>query len=321
MARPAAKRDSEDSLAVRAAWLHYVGGLTQAAVADKLGVTMVKAHRLITRANQNGAVKVTIDGDIAECINLEARLSERFGLSFCEVVPDLNEEGLPLQALGIAGASFIQREMENLQGKVIGVGHGRTLSAAISAMSRVEAGTVRFVSLMGGLTRNYAANPHDVMHRLAEKTGATAYVMPVPFFANSAGDRDILLSQRGVRDVFDLAVRADLMIVGIGTAEIDAQLVASHMIDPDEIREVSSMGGVGEILGQFFDPNGRQVETSLTGRTISAGISGLTDRRIVAIAGGRKKTNAIRAVLKSRRLSGLITDEVTAAALCGDDAP
>ena len=39
------------------------------------------------------------------------------------------------------------------------------------------------------------------MHRLAEKTGAAAHVTPVPFFANSVDDREILLSQRGVSDV------------------------------------------------------------------------------------------------------------------------
>jgi DNA-binding transcriptional regulator LsrR (DeoR family) len=40
--------------------------------------------------------------------------------------------------------------------------------------------------------------------------------------------------------------------------------------------------------------------------------------RTVAIAGGPEKIDAIRAVLKSGRLWGLITDERTAKALLGD---
>ena len=71
---------------------------------------------------------------------------------------------------------------------------------------------IRFVSLLGGLTRNYAANPYDVMHRLAERTCAQAYVMPVPFFANSAEDREVLLEQRGVREVFEMAERRDAQV-------------------------------------------------------------------------------------------------------------
>ena len=103
MARKSTITTPEGSLAVRAAWLHYAGGLTQAEVAKRLGVPSVKAHRLIARAVAEGAVKVAIDGDIIECVDLEVRLCERFGLDFCEVAPDLGEEGLPVRALGIAG--------------------------------------------------------------------------------------------------------------------------------------------------------------------------------------------------------------------------
>lgn len=320
MARATARRDDDDSLAIRAAWLHYVGGMTQAEVAARLGISAIKAHRLVAWANHNGAVKVSIDGDVAECLNLENDLSERFGLTFCQVVPDLLEVGLPLRALGIAGASFIQRQIDAIQGGVIGVGHGRTLAAAVAAMPRLDAGSARFVSLLGGVTRNFAANPHDVVHRLAEKTGAEAYVMPVPFFANSAADREVLLAQRGVREVFDLAARADLMIVGIGTAEAGTQLVTSRMIDREEILEVRERGGVGEILGHFFDEGGRPVETSLAARTLSPDLSVLRGRRIVALAGGMEKVAALRAVLKARLLGGLITDERTAQALMTGDA-
>jgi len=315
MPRPAPKRVSEDSLAIRAAWLHYAAGLTQADVAARLGVTNVKAHRLISRAVENGAVKVTIDGDVAECVVLEASIGSRYGLDYCEVVPDLNEPGLPLRALGIAGAGFLQREIENLQGGIIGIGHGRTLAAAVADMPRVPAGKIRFVSLLGGLTRNYAANPYDVMHRLAEKTNAAAYVLPVPFFANSVEDREVLVAQRGVREAFNLAAEADLMVVGIGTAEPEAQLVASQMIEPAEILEVREVGGVGEMLGHFFDAAGNPVETSLAARTLSPDLAGLKGRRIVALAGGTEKVEAIRAILASGYLKGLITDERTAEAL------
>ncbi|GLS20868.1 DNA-binding transcriptional regulator [Labrys miyagiensis] len=315
MARSAPKRDSEDSLAIRAAWLHYVSGLTQADVATRLGVTNVKAHRLISRAVESGAIKVTIDGDVAECLVLEAAIASRYGLDICEVVPDLHEPGLPLRALGIAGAGFLQREIENLQGGIIGIGHGRTLAAAVADMRRVPAGRIRFVSLLGGLTRNYAANPYDVMHRLAEKTNAAAYVLPVPFFANTAEDREVLVAQRGVREAFGLAAQADLMVVGIGTAQPDAQLVASQMIEPAEILEVREVGGVGEMLGHFFDRDGNPVETSLAARTLSPELEGLKGRRIVALAGGPEKIDAIQAILASGYLKGLITDERTAEAL------
>jgi DNA-binding transcriptional regulator LsrR (DeoR family) len=321
MARTPRLRDAEESLAVRAAWLHFAGGLTQAEVAKRLGITGVKAHRLIARMTEAGIVKVTIDGDVAELVELEEQMARRFGLEYCEIVPDLSEEGLPLRALGTAGASYIQRIIESRPDGVIGVGHGRTLAAAVREMPHIDGAALRFVSLLGGLTRNYAANPHDVIHRLAEKTGAQAYVMPVPFFANTVEDRQVLLSQHGVSDVFRLAASADLMLVGIGTTEPHAQLVASRMVETSEISEVKARGGLGEILGHFFDEHGQPIETSLTQRTLSLGLEDLRGRKIVAIAGGAEKTCAIRSVLMSGLLGGLITDERTAYALVQDEPP
>jgi DNA-binding transcriptional regulator LsrR (DeoR family) len=310
--------DPETSLAIRAVWLHYAGGLTQAAVAERLGIPNVKAHRLIARAVADGVVKVSIEGDIVECIDLEGRLAALHGLDFCEVSPDLGEDGLPLRSLGLAGASLLKREIERGEHKVIGVGHGRTLAAAVQQLPRMQAKAVRFVSLLGGLTRNYSANPYDVMHRLAERASAQAYVMPVPFFANSVEDKEVLLEQRGVREVFEMADAASLKFVGIGTVGPEAQLVSSGMIERGEIEEIAADGGVGEILGHFFTAAGEMMATTLTARTLSASFERPETHSLVAIAGGAEKVAALGAVLNSRRLTGLITDECTAKALLGE---
>ena len=319
MARDTTAQDADASLAIRAAWLHYAAGLSQATVAKRLGVSGVKAHRLITRANQAGAVKVTIDGRVVECAALESALAGEYGLDYCEVVPDLGEEGLPLRALGIAGASFLRREIESGRHGMIGVGHGRTLAAIVEHLPHIDARSVQFVSLLGGLTRNFSANPYDVIHRIAHKTGATAFVMPIPFFANTIEDREVLLAQRGVIEVFDLAARSGLKLVGIGTAEPEASLVSTGMIEPFEIQDVKTKGGVGEVLGHFFDAEGERINTGLTARTLSIGLGDLEDTRIVAVAGGKDKICAIRSVLMSGCLSGLITDERTANALACSD--
>lgn len=315
MAKDRLREDAEHSLAIRAAWLYYVGGLRQAEVAKRIGVPSVKAHRLIARAVAEGAVKVSIEGDIIECIELEQALAARFGLETCEVAPDLEEDGLPLRTLGLAGAARLRRWLESGEVRTVGIGHGRTLAEAVRAMPRLDTNGLQFVSLLGGLTRNFAANPYDVMHLLAEKTGARAYVMPVPFFANTSEDREVLLAQHGVADVFQLAENAPLKIVGIGTVKLDTQLVTSGMIERSEIEEISRAGGVGEMLGHFFDRDGNELETPLTSRTLAVSLDKCRSDRIIALAGGEEKVGPLLAVLNSRRLSGLITDERTAKAL------
>ena len=97
---------------------------------------------------------------------------------------------MPLGVLGVAGAKFLQREIHSDENDLIGFGHGRTLASCVTHLPKLDAKNTQFVSLLGGLNKNFSANPHDVMHRLAEKTGADSFVMPVPFFANSREDRE-----------------------------------------------------------------------------------------------------------------------------------
>lgn len=303
----------EISLATRAAWMHFAGGMTQTDVAARLGITRLKAHRLIARASQTGLVRVFIDGEIAECVQLETALSTRYGLTYCEVVPNLDGDAFPIDVLGMAGAQFLQNVLERGEDTLIGVGHGRTLAASVDRLIRLPSVKARFVSLLGGLTRKFAANPHDVVHRLADRTGAEAYMLPVPFTANSVADREVLMAQRGIAEVFEMARQASLHFVGIGTVEWQASLVATGMIERGEIDEVKREGGCGEMLGRFFDRNGQPVETDLGRRTLSVGLDDIRRGRTVAVAGGAVKVDAIRAVLASGHLQGLITDERTAA--------
>ncbi len=311
------------ALAARAAWLYHAGGLTQSQVAQRLGVPSSKAHRLITRATRAGVVRVLIEGPIAGCIEAEAELTRRFGLRLCRVVPGLGEKDLPLRALGAAAASFLHDVLAREEHRVIGVGHGRTLGAAVDKLPAVPAPNTCFVSLLGGLTRRTGTSPFDVIHRLAEKTGGEAWLMPVPFIANAAADRAVLLAQRGIGEAVALAAQATLCLVGIGEVAGGAFLPASGVVSPGEVEALLAAGAAGEMLGHYFDARGRHIETSLHDRVISvlpqgAGRDG-KGCLFVGVAGGEMKVAAIRAVLRSGLLDGLITDEPTAQRLLADE--
>jgi DNA-binding transcriptional regulator LsrR (DeoR family) len=312
------KVDGDASLATRAAWLYFAAGLTQSEIATRLNIESTKAHRLIARASREGMIRVFVEGPVAECVALENALAERFGLSFCRVAPDIGEGDLPLKALSLEGAGFLRQILERGEDKVIGVGHGRTLAAVVEQMPQTPARGVQFVSLLGGLTRKFAANPFDVIHRLAERTEAEAYLLPVPVFANSVADKAVLMQQYGIADVAALARKASLLIVGIGQISGEGFLVSSGMIKPDEVVELKRVGACADLLGHFFSADGRMLETDLSARATSMSAAELRKHRIVAIAGGQAKVAALRAVLQSRVLHGFITDEATAQALATD---
>ncbi len=304
----------EAEMAARAAWLHFVGGLTQSEVAKRLSVPNTRAHRYIARAQNEGLVRVFVDIESADCVALETRLMAAYGLSTCRVAMEAQESGpLPLRALSVIGADYLMQVLAAGDHEVIGIGHGRTIAASVDAMGRTSGERVRFVSLLGGLTRSYAANPYDVIHNLARKTGAEAYLMPAPLFANSAKDKEVMLAQSGLAATMELISEASLVIVGIGDMDSSGGGASTDALEgPDAIAELSRLGASAEILGQFLTAEGEILATPYDKRVMAPALDSLRGREVVAIAGGESKTGAVRAALRSKLLTGLIIDEATA---------
>lgn len=312
---PPPPAEAEAELCARAAWLYYGAGLTQGEIARRLNVPSVKAHRLVARANRLGLVRVSIDAPVASCMALEDELQRKYKLRQCVVAPEIDEDPLALRALALAGGRFLRLAIESKAHPVIGVGHGRTLAACVGVLPRMDAPDLKLVSLLGGITRRYVTTPFDVIHRLAERTNAAAYVLPLPFFANTAEDKTVFLEQRGVADVFDLGVASTLRFVGVGTLEDNASILSTGLVEKDEFDEARRLGAVAELLGHMFSARGALIESGISARALSMSPADIARRPTVAVAGGASKVDATRAVLRSELLHGLITDERTARAL------
>lgn len=309
----ASATESETSMATRAAWLSYIGGYTQSQIAKRLGVSPAKVHRLIATAHQSGLVKVFVEGEPAACISLENEISKAFGLNFCSVAPSLGEdEDTVFSAISAIGARFLVGAMERYGSAPIGVGHGRTLAAVAERIPKLSHPDVKFVAMLGCLTRRAATNPFGVVHKLAERTGGEGYFLPVPFIADSIADKTVLMAQKSVRDVLSLADKCRLVVVGIGELGPRAHMRRTHMITEQEYEALKAADAVGDLLGQFFDAKGGIVDCELNQRACGVDMEMLRNREVVAVAGGPYKSTAIVAALRSGIISGLITDEMAA---------
>lgn len=303
-------------MAARAAWLHFVGGLTQSEVAKRLNVPVTRAHRQIARAQKLGLVRVSVDLQPSDCVALETRLMEAYGLKMCRVAMSVPEEGpLPLRTLSVTGGEWLSNTVSSGAHSVIGVSHGRTIAASVEAMARCAAKDVRIVSMLGGLTRSFAANPYDVIHGLARKTGAEAYLMPVPLFVDKPEDKAVLNAQSGMTGTIRLMREATIAFVGIGEVKTGHAASLRSIAGSELTTWLQEHGAQAEVLGQFIDESGSIMETPLNDRVMALELEALRDKEVVAIAGGDDKRDAIRAVLRSKLLSGLLLDEATARSL------
>ena len=308
--------DPELSLSIRAAWLAYVGGHTQEQIAERLGVSRVKVQRLIASAMQSGLIKFFVEGVPAECMALEDKLVEAFGLKRCVVVPttqaDLDDATDAIPALAVAAARQLTRVLDAGEVRTIGVGHGRTLAAMVERMPAANRKDTRFISLLGSLTRRSAANPFDLIAKLAERTGGECYFMPVPFLADSRADAQVLRAQRGVQHVLELVRECQLCVVGVGDLGPDTHLLRTQSVTAKELAGLRKGGAVGGLAGCFVASNGEPVKCEMNERAVGASLDDLRGRDVLAVAGGTYKAEAICAVLNTGLITELIVDEATA---------
>jgi DNA-binding transcriptional regulator LsrR (DeoR family) len=316
------------SLAIRAAWLSYIGGQTQGQIAERLNISQAKVHRLIAEALSRGLVKVFVQGEPADCLALEDALSRQFGLKRCVVAPDLGDSGAAgngnlgksgpgdaqqvFATIGSAAARLLHQELAGGDLKVIGVGKGRSLAAMVERLPRIQRMDLKIVSVSGSLTRSLAANPLDIVMHLASNTGGAGYFLPVPYLAKNLTEKSVLLAQDSIRSMLDLARQADLVMVGIGSLEGDAHLRQVGMIADSEWTDLKAHGAVGDLMGSFIDAEGRPVASAVNQLSVGLGLQDLRDRQVIAVAGGTHKAKAILAALRTGVLTGLVTDERTA---------
>jgi DNA-binding transcriptional regulator LsrR (DeoR family) len=303
--------------AARAGWLYYVGGNTQDEIALKMGISRQSAQRLVSLSVSEGLIKVRLDHPIGRCLDLASRLTDRFGLSHCEIVP--SDPGSSSTTMGIAeaGAAEIERWLRRPEPMIMAIGTGRTLKAAIEQVQPMECPHHKVVSLTGNIAPDGSAAFYNVIFNVADTVKARSFPMPLPVIASSAQERGMLHGQPMIEATLALAAQANITFVGVGHLGPDAPLLVDGFIAPDEHAALKKAGAVGEICGWAYGADGRLIDGLTNDRVASAPIPSREGGLVIALAMGMSKAEAIRAALVQRLANGLITDERTATALLG----
>ena len=301
--------------AARAGWLYYVGGLTQDQIARELGVSRQRAQRLVSRALADGLIHVRLNHRISTCLDLEARLTDRFGLTRCRVAPSLGPDIDPARAIGPAAAAELERFLRMTEPQVIAFGTGRALRAMAEQFTPTDARHHRIVSLIGNIAPDGSATMYDVIRRVAEKLMAPYYPMPVPVMADTPEERAFFMHLRPVQTVFALAQKADVSFVGVGQMSDDAPLFVDGFVTREVLGELQRQGGAGEIASWVFDEQGVYISSPRNALVGGVRMEPGRTQPVIAVAAGAAKIKAIRAALVGRLVNGLVTDETTATSL------
>jgi len=298
--------------AARAGWLYYIAGNTQDEIATKLGVSRQTAQRLVSLAVSRRLIKVRLDHPIAHCLQLSARLKEKYGLNLSEVVPADPASQSTILGVAEATAAELERRLESEHPIVIALGSGRTLRAAADQLPPMDCPQHKIVSLVGNIAPDGSASFYDVITRVADAVRAPHFPMPLPVIASTLAEKKLLLAQKPVKHVIDLARHADVTFVGVGQLGDSAPLLQDGFVTRDDMRALIKAGGVGEITGWAYDRQGRLIEGLTNERVASVMPDQPARRLVIGVAMGSAKTEALAGALAGRLLNGLITNETMA---------
>ncbi|KRE11155.1 DNA-binding transcriptional regulator [Bosea sp. Root381] len=300
---------------VRAAWLYYMEGLTQAEIAERLKMTRLRVNRLLVEARSSGLVNITINSRLESCVRLEHGLVEAFGLKQAIVVPTPGDAAQLSAQIGRAAGEFVSRIVEEHPSGVFGVGWGGTLRETIRHIRPGQYRDLTVTSMMGGLTYGIELNTFEIASRFARLWQAECHYLAAPIYAGTPQSRDTILEQ----DVFEAAfsrIRAtDVAILSAGDLSERSLLVRYGLPRDVGTEELAAAGAVGDLLGQFIDARGEAIGHPINRRAIALPLEGL--RRIPTVilaSGGSNKAAVITAALRAGLVSVLITDEAAAAA-------
>jgi lsr operon transcriptional repressor len=309
-------RWSSEELLLRVAWYYYKDELTQDEIARRLSMSRASVGRLLDRARKVGLVSINLNTEYLDAFELSGELRQTFGLAEALVVPDHEKEPADHHALnarvGLGGAQFMSTHLR--PGGSLGVGWGETVSRVIAATAFGAVGPVHMVTLTGGVEgylQTILSSKGEVASEAPDLTSAR--VIPSPIMASTPALAAALREEPTIQEVLKQACGVEHALVGVGTPTADATIVHMGYLNAEDARGLRERGVVGDILGQFFDADGNVVDLPIHDRRIGIDLADLASiPKVVGVAGGLHKAEAILGALHGGFLDVLVTNELAA---------
>ncbi len=302
---------------LRVAQLYYEDKLKQAEISQRLHVSQATVSRLLKRAEKEGVVRVTIAAPRGTYPQYEAALRERYGLNEAIVAEcyEDREEAI-LSAIGAAAAHYLEATLS--EGDVIGISSWSVsllrMVDAIHPIKRIRA--ERVVQTLGGIgDPSVQSHATQLTMRLAALTGAEPQLLPAQGVVSSSAARlvmvgDVLRPRRdGSVPPTDGRARGHRRAPAVRYArQFRQRLHRRGTARPRRGAARSAISACGSSMAK-----GAPVHGPLDERVISITLEELKSTpRVIGVAGGNRKIEAIRACLVGKLVNVLITDKFTA---------
>jgi DNA-binding transcriptional regulator LsrR (DeoR family) len=302
-------------LAATIAKRFYLENASKVDIGQEMGLSRFKVARLLEMAVVRGLVRIDIAFPAAIDAELSDLLARRYGLKHAIVVhPHQEDTGGPEPFTELLAFPAARLVMDLLQEEdVLGLAWGRAVTAVIRALTRLPSCSV--VQLTGvDPQRPLTDKSVEAVSLAASLSGSAAHPLYAPLVTPNALTATVLRSQPVIAQTLDRLDALSTAVLAVGAWGPGLSTVHDALSGPEQHHH-AAMGVVAEMGSLLFDAEGTLVRTDVGDRVIAVNADQLRRTpETIAVAGGRAKIQAVRAVLKSGLLTGIVTDAETARA-------
>ena len=297
----------------------YLDGRSKLELAEEFGVSRFKIARLLDQALARGIVRIEVSLPAEIDTELSERLRTAYRLHHAIVVDTPEHPETDLRAHLARVAADLLTEIV-VEGDILGLGYGRTITVVTEALTRLARCTV--VQLCGALLGvNVQENSIELVRRLAAVSGGPAFPIYTPQVLPDFATAEALRRQPQVVEAQRRWNQLTKAVVAVGSWDPPhSQLyMALSQRERDLLR---AQGACAELCANLLDADGQPVATDFTDRCITITVGQLrTVDEVIAVGGGSDKVAAFRAVLKGGYATSVITDVILARALLDQPGP
>ena len=298
---------------------YYQDDRTKKEIADEFGISRFRVSRVLARARTTGLIRIEIGFPAQIDPARSDRLRRAYSLHHAIVIETSGEpEELVRTRLGEVAADLLTELVE--EGDILGIGWGRTLTAMAGALTSLASCTI--VQLTGAVgTESVSRDSVEIVRRVATVAGGPAFPIYAPLVVDTAELAAAIRRQPQVARALRHFDRLTKAVVAVGSWDPPDSQLREAIADAERER-LLALGVIAEVCATLLDDTGRAVAGDFAARAIAITADQLKRvPEIIAVAGGRTKVHAVRAVLAGSFATSIVTDAVLADALLNGQAP
>ncbi|MBC7725296.1 MAG: DNA-binding transcriptional regulator [Burkholderiaceae bacterium] len=293
---------------------HYINGKSRVDIADELGISRFKVARMLEIAVESHIVKFVIQAPSSVDVDLSTALRERYGLHRAFAVATPNDLSVNVrEALGKVTADLLAEIVT--ADDVLGLASGRTLSAMIGHLDFLAPCDV---VQLAGMAGPVGQTSNAVVREITDLSGGRPHSIYAPLIVSDAATAQSLRQQPSIHDAFSRFPTVTKAVLSAGSwVPPESQVYAGLM--PDERNDLLNKGVRADVCATLLNEFGEEIP-ALQDRSLAISLEQMRAiPEVIVVAGGQQKTDALRAILRARFVTSLVTDARMAERLL--DAP